>query len=318
MDTRGLVLKYKVNRPLTDKETDHYLPPGEQSCLKPLYHKQVIRMNSTYLEIVDKFFADRGMMSAVMIFSVGVCLLVLYFTYLMAFEKREYGYAFLLFAMFLPLLFIGIKLLLKECFTYTHFPIRFNRKTRKVHVFRQNGTVMTEDWEKLYFTLVRCEGMDAALWGVLGHRMAEDGVIVLETFGLPTREALNRNRSNTLTWSMWEFIRRYMEEPDELPALAAQVETVPDIADRREGYIDGFIRLYSDTGIVGIVLAPITLPVGVCYALGRWIAHHTSKIPQWPAEVEAECQIDPDDPHIRDAKTLAALQKPDEGSIPYT
>jgi hypothetical protein len=46
-----------------------------------------------------------------------------------------------------------IWLLRKESFAYTHYPMRFNRKTRTVHVFRPNGTVLSVPWDQLYFTL---------------------------------------------------------------------------------------------------------------------------------------------------------------------
>ena len=34
------------------------------------------------------------------------------------------------------------------------------------------------------------------------------------------------------------------------------------------------------------------------------LANRTSKIPHWPADIEAECQIDPNDPYIVDAQRL--------------
>jgi hypothetical protein len=207
-------------------------------------------------------------------------------------------------ALFLPLFFVGIKFfLLKECFTYTHFPIRFNRKTRKVHVFRRNGTVMTEDWEKLYFTLCSCQEGE---WEARGHRMAEDGVTVLETFSLPFAETMDRNRETSITWSFWEFVRRYMEEPDELPALADQIEHTVNVADRQENFFSGYARVYSLLGALGVVLFPFWAPLCFVYAIGRWIAMTTSRIPHWPAGIEAECQIEADDPYLRDAKHLAS------------
>jgi hypothetical protein len=301
MDTRGLVIKYKVNRPLTTRESDRHALQSEPSSSKPLYQNKIIRMNSTYLECVDKFFADKGMMTASMIFLVGIFIPVLYLGFLTAFEKHEYGYASIIFIMVIPLQFVCIKfLILKECFIYTHYPIRFNRKTRKVHVFRIDGTVMTEDWDKLYFTLCQCEGMDMALQEMRVHRMAEDRKTVLETFALPVKDTPPAN-----VYAFWEFVRRYMENPDELPELAKQVDEVIDIADKREGFWSGFGRLYAEPGeILPYILFPIWFPICLCYALGRWIATHTSRIPRWPAEIEAECQIEENDPNLRDAHHL--------------
>jgi hypothetical protein len=301
MDYVGLTFKYKTNRPLTDGEKERHLLQGEPSHSPPKHCGQVIRMNSAYLECVDKFFMNKGVMSAVMIAIVGIFSWGFgYLTYLMVIDG-EYGQATILFLLTFLILFIATKFfLLKECFTYTHFPIRFNRKTRKVHVFRQNGTVMTEDWDKLYFT--RCQRTYKD-WEVRGHRLAEDGVTVLETFGLPAPEG------SPWKTPFWEFVRRYMEAPDELLALAGQIENhdhIVDVADQRECVFRGAGRVSSDLSPFFITLL---FPVVAAYALGRVIANYTSRIPKWPAEIEAECQIEPDDPYIRDAKHLAPLPK---------
>ena len=295
----GLTLKFKVNRALTDKEKEQHLRQNERLQSNPLYHSRIIRMNSTYLECVDKFFYDKGIMSAAMIAVVGILVVLIYESFFDVIEASDYFVVGLIILLCMCIMFFFcIKLLLKECFTYTHFPIRFNRKTRKVHVFRQDGTVMTEDWDKLYFTLTKCR--QNVIWEVRGHRMAADGETVLETFGLPYADGLVYG-TNSTTWSFWEFVRRYMEEPDELPALAAQVKDIPDIADKRETYLDGCGRLTKEFGSFGFLLLPLTL----IYAAGRWLATHTSKIPRWPEEIEAECAIEPNDPNVRDAKLIA-------------
>jgi hypothetical protein len=79
MDYVGLTSKYKVDRPLTGKETDNHLLRSEPSRSKPLYQKRVIRMNSTYLECVDKFFIKKGFMSAVMLAVTGMIFVILVF-----------------------------------------------------------------------------------------------------------------------------------------------------------------------------------------------------------------------------------------------
>ena len=41
-----------------------------------------------------------------------------------------------------------------DSFTYTHAPMRFNRKTRMVHVFqiKANAEVLSVPWDEIYFT----------------------------------------------------------------------------------------------------------------------------------------------------------------------
>ena len=43
------------------------------------------------------------------------------------------------------------------------------------------------------------------------------------------------------------------------------------------------------------------VPMNFVFALGRWIAMRTSKVPVWPADVEATCAIDSGDPFAIDA-----------------
>ena len=200
---------------------------------------------------------------------------------------------------FAPLIIFFIWHLTRELFRYTHYPMRFNRKTRKMYGLRFDGTVMTADWDSLVVTLGK--GTDGDTYVCL-HRMDAAGKLVLDTFSLPVGQA--RNSPHLLRF--WEFVRRYMEDGPE--KLADQVITVRDISTRREGYWRGFWTMTSDD----LSQAPwiIVLPLSIftfLYAAGRWLAIHTSKIPQWPEDIERECAIDPNDPYLRDAQHLAPL-----------
>jgi hypothetical protein len=44
-------------------------------------------------------------------------------------------------------------------------------------------------------------------------------------------------------------------------------------------------------------------PFYLASALGRILAMRSSRIPQWPAWVEAACRIPDDDPHERDGRS---------------
>ena len=186
-----------------------------------------------------------------------------------------------------------------ECFRYTHYPMRFNRKTRKVYWFRLDGTVVIEDWDKLYFAL-----------GKSGHgsqkvhafRMSEDRSVILDFILLP----LSAHKDEPMKLSQWEYVRRYMEEPDQLGHLAGQVEQVMDVADRRESFLGGFKRLLLTLTGGFHVLLIIMGPIALVWAIGRWIAMQTCTIPVWPEEVERECKIEPNDPYLRDRNHLAA------------
>ena len=307
MDYIGLTNKFPVNRVLYNEERRYHLAQDRPSRSEPHYQLSVIRMNSTYLECVDKYFAGKGFLT-VMTLALGIGLQVLILGFLLyavidRWSEQDRSFWVLSFIGFavvlLPIIYFIFKLLLKkECFTYTHFPIRFNRKTRKVHVFRQDGTIMTEDWDKLYFCL--CETQ----WDnheVRAHRLAEDGKTVLETFALPHYAPIDDRCDSPTIWSQWEFVRRYMENGPE--KLVAQVDHVMDIADKRETFWHGFWRQHVEMAPI-LPLAILMIPLHLLYTCGRMLANYTSKIPRWPADIEAECQIDPDDPYIVDAQRL--------------
>jgi cellulose biosynthesis protein BcsQ len=217
---------------------DHLLP-DKRTRSKPRCQLSVIRMNSTYLECVDKLFAEKGgAATAAILFIVVasvflIAILVSTIQDWSTLRKPEQAIGFLLamYAIGLPFIWFmwwGLRL---EAFRLTHYPIRFNRKTRMVHWFRfDDGTVQSEPWEKLYFTLKKIDELSPiASWEVVAHRLSEDGKTVLETFGLPYTNTYDVRDSDPFIWSQWEFVRRYMEEPEELGALADQVEFVMDV-----------------------------------------------------------------------------------------
>ena len=146
-----------------------------------------IKLNSTYLEIAEKYYAMRGWLSMGMLAVSSVCI---FFIGLFSFDtvqnwdrniiKNQQTDAALayLFAVFLlgALLAFAIWVLRKEAFWFTHLPARLNRKTRTIHLFRpdRSGTILTVPWDKVFFTLGR--GQSLGHWDVRGHVLADDGL----------------------------------------------------------------------------------------------------------------------------------------------
>jgi len=308
--TRRL-LTYKVNRPLSRAEIRNHLPQKVPSLSAPWFQLTVIRMNSTFLECVDKHFSWRGMLTAGAIIPICFSLLFLYFpvdVYLryptITPEKQTgmvIGSIFIALMALAFLAFLIWALRSFECFQHTHYPMRFNRKTRMVHAFRPNGTVLSVPWEKAYFTLLY-EGID--YWAVVGHVLSEDDKTVLDTFPLSTRDMRDDHNPKTTLYQQWEFVRRYMEEgPQE---LYNQVAIVLPVDKKKETFTNGFKRIYANYE----ALPPLHIlffPLIICISLGRWIAMRTCKIPHFPAEIEAESEIEPNDPYIRDEDNLASF-----------
>ena len=300
MQYTGLATRYAINRTLVEHERERYLNQQTRLLVEPAYELSVIRVNSTYMEFVDKFFAWKGVLTTITlgvfyIFGWGLVDLLIDTIRGQASPDGSWVYFATASLVVSPLLFAGYWLLCKEAFAYTHYPIRLNRRTRMVHVFRLNGTVLTVPWDEVFFCIAALPQGD---WEIQGHVLDADGVTVKETFplsyytptsGLPVLERY------------WEFVRRYMEEGPE--DAAHRVEFFMPVADRRESIANGFHRMHAELGgnfimtVIGAALALMLVP-------GRWIAMQTSKVPRWPREIEEACRIEPGDPWIRDATTV--------------
>jgi hypothetical protein len=314
MNYTGLFSRFMVNRPLNSLEISRHLAPKEPSTAEePRDHNAVIRINSTYLECIDTDYSWTGICTVIATVLAVPFLWGMISTLFLSVQKRMTlsgndrleETMFIIGVLVIMILFLWLfyYLFSKELFCYTHYPIRFNRKTRMVHVFRTDGTVMSEPWDKLYFTV----GSYAEdYWGILAHRLAEDNVTVLETFALPHQES----EISPELFEQWEFICRYMEEGPK--KLIDQITGTMNIAKRKETFWFGFYRMmmsFDTLSVFAWLCSPFTL---IC-AIGRWIAMKTDKIPVWPAEIEAECQIDPNDPHQRDEQHPHPSQKVHRG-----
>nr|WP_320130956.1 DUF6708 domain-containing protein [uncultured Holophaga sp.] len=189
-----------------------------------------------------------------------------------------------------------------EFVSKTHYPVRLNRRTRLVHAFRGNGSILSVPWDEVYFTLRRIKGGGLQDTFIFGHVLAPDGRTVKDSFILGSRFG-----DGTLdTLSSWEFFRRYMEEG--LPqALEGAEHVICFPMDRgRESLSGAWASLkfgitgpYSDQSIHVYVLLPPVLFI----LIFRMIIMQINRLPVWPQEIEATCAIRPDDPHVYDVTT---------------
>ncbi|MEG6444999.1 hypothetical protein [Enterobacter roggenkampii] len=188
MTMYGLYQPYKVNRLLTSEEKNNQFKQGKHRKVKALYcGESVIRMNSTYLEIVDKFYKNKGVDSlwALMIFVgfIGILLYVIFRGVTDLIAIHGLGKFSLACLMVLPFIAFGGYFVFKEWFKWTHYPIRFNRQNGIVYVFRTNGTVLSAPWKEIFFTQEKDPG-PLREWCIRGHILDKDGETVLETFSL--------------------------------------------------------------------------------------------------------------------------------------
>jgi hypothetical protein len=303
MDFLGLIVKYPANRRLNEQERAHHLKQKQRLGVAPHYQLSVIKMNSTYLESVDKWFAWKGMISALAIILLaifaGTLGLISLRWLLEAAGDTSEDSGFLLAnglgmaCVFACLALALIWLLRKESFAYTHYPMRFNRKTRMVHVFRPNGTVLSMPWDQLYFTLGHMAQWND--WEVRGHVLDADQATVRESFALSYVGSLNPGDEHDFVRAHWEFVRRYMEDGPQ--SVSGQVQFCMPIDVRRETFKVGMERVFANIASAPFLLYYLLFPLCLVVSLFRFIAINTSKIPQWPADVEAASAVDPGDPY---------------------
>lgn len=201
---------------------------------------------------------------------------------------------------FFPLLLviaIGIRWLVRsECFRWTHYPMRLNRRTRQLHIFCQNGSVLTASWDSVFVFVGEATTQPAGKSDDLrAHVLSEDGNTVLQTFSLGY--VLAGGRENVL--QLWEFIRRYMECDDGAAQAYVDASICLPIHDRKEGFFFSVLRTFAGCARWPWISLVFSLPYSYI-ALGRWLAMTTSRIPCWPPEIEAMNAIDPDDAWARD------------------
>ena len=303
MEYSGLIRPYKINRPLKDAERQRQLHQKQRLEAEPAYQMSVIRFNATYMELVDKWFAWRGFLTTVAIAGIGIMgggWLAMLFGSLTTPGGINSDWLFLLlmFAMASPVFILIAWILKADAFRLTHFPIRLNRKTRMVHVFRTNGTVLSVPWDELFFCIA---SLPQGNFEIQGHVLDKDGVTVKETFALFPEVSGSKAEGTTNLPRCWEFVRRYMEDGPNL--VASLVEYCLPIADQRERFAFGFHRTHSWIGATPVPLQILILLIYIVIYPGRWLAMRTSKIPQWPQEIEAVCVVDTNDPFRKDAST---------------
>lgn len=318
MDFSGLVARFPINRQLSATEAAFNLKQKKRLNVEPHYQLSVIKMNSTFLETVDKWYGWKGVVSTISFF----ILLILSSTLgLIAFEWLLEGIGMLpsevdsgvllangfgMGMVFVLLSWAVLWLFCKESFAYTHYPMRFDRKARIVHVFRTDGTILSVPWEKVYFTVVNVAQWND--WEVRGHILDADKTTVRETFALsyggslPSAETdpqASVFSSKDFVRAHWEFVRRYMEDgPQE---VLNQVQFCMPVDRRKERFRVGAERVFANFAGAPLLLYCLTFPFCAVVSIFRWLAMMTSKVPHWPDDIEASTKVEINDPYAIEA-----------------
>jgi len=301
-------LQFKPDQRLEDEELARQLFQNEPLEVNPGYWGSLIKLNSTYLETPDVIYGQQGWLtlwSGISSIAFAAFPLLIVFD---IFKKIKYGIQFTssdlvyiigsLLISILASYFFGW-LAKSEFFKYTHMPVRLNRKTRMVHVFRFDGSALSVPWDEVFFNvgLGRYKGPFQPTF-IAGHVMEGSKRYPKETFILGGHAS-----GLAATLSLWEFFRRYMEEGPE-SALEDTPQLVCLPLDRgKEPFSAGMTVVHREMGSPNWFLGTILFPIRVLQSCARWLAFRTCKVPAWPKEIEATCTIEPDDPHVHDVTT---------------
>ena len=268
-------------------------------------HRQVIRFNSTFVEVMDSWEFIRGRatalalpMWAALFFAISMFLFAIYSLYF----KQVYWSIGIISCLTIGLVYLfysNYKMAKYDLFGYTHYPIRFNRKTQKVYAFSpQQQKIIELNWQDLRFSAVK-DDFDIELRASLvnADNIVEEEIIFPFITKIYGKELVDQHLA---------FFKAYMQG-DDLKSINAAIPEFFDVYNRKETFKESFERVYMqfdgeeiiqqtrpaepDNGIATVAFA--LFPLIILRRLGLYF----SKIPQWPTHIEKECQIDIKDPY---------------------
>lgn len=264
-------------------------------------HRQVIRFNSTFVEVMDSWEFIRGratalalLMWAALFFAIGM---FLFFIYSLYFKQVYWSMAVFacLIIVLIYLVYSNYQMAKYDLFGYTHYPIRFNRKTQKVYAFSpQQQKIIELNWQDLRFSAVK-EGDEIELRGSLvnSENFVEEEISF--PFLAPVYEP-------NLIDQHLAFFKAYMQG-DDLEKIDAAIPELFDVYNRKPTFKETFERVYMINDIVERVQQKrpeerymLSVTLNSIFWLPnlflRRMGLFFSKIPNWPAYVEKECEID--------------------------
>ena len=231
---------------MTRLELEHALNIHQKLDLPLAYQLAVIRINSTYLELVDKYFRWKGVMSSVLlacfyIIPIGCASIALDFILIASgaspspyYSPQQAWTQAVLLLLFGPgdrqRLDLAVK---KRGLRADPLPDSAEQEIQENIRVSAWGKIVEFDWDHSF-----CLGLGKSnTWEIQGHKLDVEGK-VSATFAFSELAVGAKDRE--LLKQHWEFIRRYMEEG---PASVIQeVKACLPIANQREAFCFGVQR----------------------------------------------------------------------------
>lgn len=336
---QGVIIPYRnyVGKKFDEIEEKIELDQKQDTGVEPVDYNITIQFNSTYLEVLDKAYNLRG----VNFFSIGLSIFACIMMSLNFSIILEVGFGWFSFSMLLLFLFFlgGLILIYKtllknDLFGYTHYPIRFNRKDKKVYVYKNKNDIRIFDWESLKIAFTRIDTGDRrkSEFDIRFSQLTEDGTIQ-DVFCLPFKMFVDTveyteqegyqfssDVEAVLFASNWEYIRCYMEEDIEISYQA--VRGLVPLDKKRESllqsmkmawyytfkmysfrevetengekYLVDIQKSYNDMNLANLFKSLFFFIV-VIFFIGRLFVMNIAKRPKWSKEVEEACVVDLND-----------------------
>ncbi|KFF48488.1 hypothetical protein GY26_13900 [Gammaproteobacteria bacterium MFB021] len=287
---------------------DKALEGGEAS-----FNDAVVKVNSSFIEVVDAGNRLRGVPSFFGLMggipsAYGLAIMI-YFIVKKGAEIPVVAY--ILFAISLAIILLVCfpllnSLLRRELFRKTHYPMRFNRRDRKVYAWSQDMGVVTMNWDDIQFYTSQSTASEdrrgLARDEIRGYVRDRAGNVLYHLVFFKYQGG--KNMQGAL--EIWELVRRYMEEPDGHIQAYQVNQRLLDLEGKRESFINSLVqatRFIADSPIMAAVIAPMIAWAGTGRILAKW----TCRVPRWPEWVEEKCRVDPNDPYVRNRHTERPL-----------
>lgn len=282
----------KLNRELTNEEVENQLNQKVKASENPRDCLNIIKMNGSCLEVVDKWFIFKGLACFTGgCLSIYLLLMVSIIAYGTIQSNNPAAIWFLMFAVFIhaPIFYIAFRLLSLEMFKQTHYPIRFDAESNKIHALLPGGEVVNINWNDAFVFLNKTRHPFAIKpsssfhYEVCIHVLSSDRSHVLQTFSLGSFSETKGDAIN-----LWEFVRVFMEDSSSHRKLANNVSYYLPIEEKAESFkLSVMLVMAPASGYP--LLQLITAPITSLFVLGRRLSVVTSQIPKWP-----ECSLEYD------------------------
>ncbi|WP_180034897.1 MULTISPECIES: DUF6708 domain-containing protein [unclassified Acinetobacter] len=289
--------------------------------IQPFAHRNIIRINSTYLELLDSWDDIRGMPTALFLPAFFVLLFgfvgTLYTLFLTIIDK-EYAIAiaFCLLSIFFSYLIYNFYTMggKTDLFGKTYYPIRLNRKNRKVYAFSPyRGKIIELDWDTLRFSEMGFHiGFEREIRASV---VDEKGIVQEEIILFRYRSYINDIAENKLA-----FLKIYMDT-DDLKTVDHEISEYFDIYNRKETAKETLERLYLafnheewETNQRNNKKDLVVLFYEMLFAFPLFFLRRLglifSKVPIWPEYIEQECAVAENDPYdsMKNKRKLPPIQ----------